>query len=165
MFKSILVLFLSTILLTNKAFGSQTNMIFLNDKSLQNIFKSLHDSSRKDDYVIIDIREPWEWTQEHIANSQNIPISQLDKVDISSSKSKKAIFYCKLGGRTKRVEQKLLALGFKESYCITGGIQQWKQNNFPTILINKSSFSFAQYKYLILAVLISIAFALYRFLS
>lgn len=140
------------------------NMNYLNNDQVKDLGRKLQDPTTKDEYVLIDIREPWEWDQEHIPHSKNIPVRELRTADVKDLLSKKAVFYCKSGGRTKSYEQQMLTLGFKESYCITGGINQWKDNGLPVQEGNTSSFSFARYKHLMIALVILVILGIYKLL-
>ncbi len=83
--------------------------------------------------IVIDIREPSEYRREHIAGSHNIPSSKLAATDFSADKDKTAIFHCQRGYRTKTAKDAILACGFKETYCIPAGLQQWKSCNLPLV--------------------------------
>ncbi len=84
-----------------------------------------------DNVVIIDIREPAEFALEHIPGSINVPTKQLAAFDASRYKDKIAIFHCSSGNRTTAAESLIANSGFNEIYCLSKGIQQWKQCQLP----------------------------------
>lgn len=86
-----------------------------------------------DDVVVIDIREPSEYRREHIAGSRNIPAAKLGVTDFSADKNKVAIFHCQRGYRTQTAKDAIMACGFKETYCMPQGLQQWKSCNLPLV--------------------------------
>ncbi len=106
-----------------------TEIKLLNDQMLKELFDN--DVINKS-VLIVDIREPSEYAREHIPGSRNVPLSKLNKTDFSTEKNKMAIFHCRLGNRTRSAQIALLATGFKEIYCMEGGIEQWKRCNLPT---------------------------------
>lgn len=103
----------------------------LSDVTLKEWFAS---KKLPDDIMIIDIREPSEYAREHIPNSQNIPAAELAKTDFSHDRHKSAIFHCRLGSRTKAAEADILRTGFKQIYCLPGGIEQWKKCGLPVAI-------------------------------
>lgn len=105
-----------------------TEIKLLNDQALKTLFNNTDPSST----VIIDIREPSEYAKEHIPGSLNIPSSELGKRDFTADKDKIAVFHCKLGSRTRSFQATLANTGFKEIYCMEGGIEQWKKCGLPT---------------------------------
>ncbi len=115
-----------------------TDMRKIDDNELIKIYPSLIKSRKDNEYIIIDIREPSEYKGEKIPNSINIPISKLDKTDVKSISNKQAIFYCRSGFRTRKFRDKILSMGFRESYYLEGGIEQWKKNGYKTV-VNKSA--------------------------
>ena len=53
------------------------------------------------DYVIIDVRQPQEYLQEHIPGALLIPLPELEAKQSGLPKDKDFIFYCKSGGRSQ----------------------------------------------------------------
>ncbi len=91
------------------------------------------------EYVVIDIRTPEEHQEEHIdTKQQNIDIyaddfsDEIKKLD----KNKKYLIYCRSGSRTKMGLNRMKAFGFNEVYDLSGGINTWKENKFPTTKVN-----------------------------
>lgn len=83
--------------------------------------------------VVIDIREPGEYRREHIPGSVNVPVAKLASTDFSADKNKIALFHCRSGNRTKQMKDTILACGFKETYCLPQGLEQWKECKMPLI--------------------------------
>jgi rhodanese-related sulfurtransferase len=78
-------------------------------------------------YVILDAREPKEYTVSHLSNAVNIGY---DKIDFSAiknvAKEQAIVVYCSIGYRSEKVSEKLIAMGFKQVYNLYGGIFEWK---------------------------------------
>lgn len=77
------------------------------------------------DKLLIDVREPFEFTGGNIPGSRNIPLSQL-RGRLSEIPKDKAIFlYCKSGMRSKSAAQILSKNGYVKLTHLQGGISAW----------------------------------------
>lgn len=83
--------------------------------------------------VLVDVRTPAEFAEDHLPNAINIDynagdfqtkMQQLDK-------SKPVLIYCLSGGRSGKALQWMGEAGFREVYNLKGGILQWKAGNLP----------------------------------
>lgn len=83
------------------------------------------------DAVLIDIRESDEHAREHIVGARLAPLSAIDAHDFDRDHGKAAVFHCRSGMRTTANAARLLAKGFREAYCLEGGIEAWKAAGFP----------------------------------
>lgn len=63
-------------------------------------------------YIVIDVREDYEFSEGHVANSINIPYTQIDG-NINLDKSKPILVYCKSGKRSSIAYDKLKSLGYE----------------------------------------------------
>lgn len=73
-------------------------------------------------YVVIDVREPYEFNQGHVDGALNIPPAKLlagAKELASIQKNSKIIVYCRTGSRAKVAQNILHSLGYTN---ITNGI-------------------------------------------
>lgn len=102
----------------------------LEDQDLKTFCKS---GQLPDDVIILDIREPNEYAREHIANSKNIPLSQLSITNLEPFKDKIVLVHCRSGNRTKQAKEALSKLPFRELICLSGGLDQWKRCGLETI--------------------------------
>jgi sulfur-carrier protein adenylyltransferase/sulfurtransferase len=90
------------------------------------------------DYVIIDVRQPQEYLQEHIPGAMLIPLPELEAKRSGLPKDKDFIFYCKSGARSQMAammtaESKVTD---KNIYNLKGGIMAWTDmtlDGFPRI--------------------------------
>lgn len=80
--------------------------------------------------VLVDIREPNEHAQEHIAEARLAPLSGFDPEALADCRDKIGVFHCKSGMRTRTNAAKLAACGFVEAYFLDGGIEAWKAAGF-----------------------------------
>ncbi|MCA9595188.1 MAG: rhodanese-like domain-containing protein [Myxococcales bacterium] len=77
----------------------------------------------KDGAVLLDVRTPEEWGQEHIPGAVNIPVDDIDGRASELSKDKPVVTYCKSGMRAHRAAEALRAKGF--TVYELGGIGDW----------------------------------------
>ena len=72
----------------------------------------------KNDYIIVDVRTPFEYEESHIVDEINIPYGEITG-DVSLFKNKVVLLYCKSGARANMAYESLYALGF-EVYNLGG---------------------------------------------
>lgn len=98
------------------------------------------------DILICDIREADEYNREHIIGAKSFPLSnlQMDKVN-DIAKSKKLIFHCQSGNRTKMNESIFKNIDCDEIMILCDGLNAWKKqgcaiaknNNVPLPLMRQ----------------------------
>lgn len=88
-------------------------------------------------YQIIDVREPDEFAQGHLANAHNIPRGVLEfKIEEAvSNKSTPIVVYCKTGGRAALSAHALQTLGYTDVISIEGGYESWITQHQPSATI------------------------------
>ena len=107
-------------------------LTFLTDDKLLILIDSQTGKPKESNTIIIDVRAPDEYAKEHIADSHNIPLDALTFDRLAAYRNATIIFHCKLGHRTKQAANLLASIPCQQAYCLTGGIEQWKQANLPT---------------------------------
>lgn len=85
---------------------------------------------RQQNAVIIDVREPHEYRQEHIAGALSLPLAALTSEQLPNGMT--AILYCGAGKRSCSVAERLMQAGCRNLAVIEGGIVGWKSNGLPT---------------------------------
>lgn len=80
--------------------------------------------------VFIDVREPREYQQEHIAGAMSIPMETLSPNQFPQEKT--AILYCGAGKRSCLAAERLMASGQIEIAVVESGIVGWKAFGLPT---------------------------------
>lgn len=83
------------------------------------VYKAINNSN----VVILDVRTVEEYNEGHIMNAINIPIDDIDTINIE--KDKTIYIYCASGNRSKMATNKLIDMGYTDVYDM-GGI-----NNYP----------------------------------
>ncbi len=79
-----------------------------------------------EELIILDVRTPEEYKEEHIEGALLIPDYDLEKLAESElpDKDEKILVYCRSGQRSKAASEKLLDMGYRNVYDF-GGIMDW----------------------------------------
>lgn len=91
-----------------------------------------------DSVTLVDVREPSEYAGERIASALSVPLSSFAPEKIKLQADKKLVLYCQSSNRSGQAAQKLIGAGFSEVTHLQGGLNYWKQLNYPT-LVNKNA--------------------------
>ena len=85
------------------------------------------------DAVLLDVREPKEFTGGRLPNAIHIPLSELDgRVSELAKMTKRPIVaYCSRGQRSRMAGGALTKAGFTDLYHLHGGIKAWKDAGLP----------------------------------
>ena len=94
--------------------------------------------------LFIDVREPDEYRDGHIARSINIPRGMLE-FKISNEPAlqdltRQIIVYCKTSGRAALSAVALQSMGFKNVVSLAGGFDAWSNNKHPVVKPHDISF-------------------------
>jgi adenylyltransferase/sulfurtransferase len=84
----------------------------------------------KQNFTLIDVREPDEVAEGAIAGAKPLPRGQLEhKIDaITTDKNQPIVCYCGGGGRSALAAQSLKKMGFKNVMSLAGGYKGWKSS-------------------------------------
>ena len=77
-------------------------------------------------YIILDVRTPEEFADQHIPGAINIPNETIgtDAIPELPDKDQLILVYCRSGNRSKQASEKLVALGYT-NIVEFGGINDW----------------------------------------
>jgi molybdopterin/thiamine biosynthesis adenylyltransferase/rhodanese-related sulfurtransferase len=89
--------------------------------------------ARGDDFDLIDVREPIEWEIAHIEGARLVPLSTFPDAIRELDASREIVVQCKVGGRSARAADALIAAGFRNVTNLAGGITRWSDDVDPTI--------------------------------
>jgi len=78
------------------------------------------------DSTILDIRDAGSFSQSNIENSVNVSNDNIEQIINNSDKTLPLIVYCYHGNSSKGAAEYFHNLGFKESYSVDGGYEDWK---------------------------------------
>jgi rhodanese-related sulfurtransferase len=100
--------------------------------------KTLQQLVNQNEVILIDVREPSEYSGEHIEGAKLVPLSNFSADKIPQDSEKQVILYCQSSNRSGQAAQKLLQAGFAEVTHLQGGLNNWKQQGLPT-KVNKNA--------------------------
>lgn len=86
--------------------------------------------------LILDVREPAEFTAGHLPGAINIPRGVLEfKIgahpDFQGKQSADIVVYCQTGGRSALATLALNQLGYANATSMAGGFQAWTEQGLP----------------------------------
>ncbi len=82
---------------------------------------------------ILDVRQPDEWNEFHIAGSTLIRLDQLSSRLNELPKDQEIVVVCRTGHRSAEGRDILLRAGFTQVTSMAGGLTQWKAVGYATV--------------------------------
>ena len=89
----------------------------------------------KEDFVFIDVREPFENQIARIEGTKLIPLGQIESriAELEPLKDKEIVAHCHHGGRSLRALKILESKGFRKLTNVAGGIDEWSLKVDPSV--------------------------------
>jgi molybdopterin/thiamine biosynthesis adenylyltransferase/rhodanese-related sulfurtransferase len=88
------------------------------------------------DVVLIDVREPYEWTAGHLDQATHIPLAQLPQRLAEIPKDRDVVMICRSGGRSAHAQDHLMRQhGYTRVRNLVGGMQRWAREVDPKIIV------------------------------
>jgi adenylyltransferase/sulfurtransferase len=78
-----------------------------------------------DKFLLLDVREPFEWDICHIDHAKLIPLGQLPSRMSELDTADDIVIHCKSGGRSAKAVRLLQEAGFTKLHNVEGGITAW----------------------------------------
>jgi rhodanese-related sulfurtransferase len=103
--------------------------------------------------LIVDVRTPDEFAQEHIPGSVNIPLPTLSASAERLAGQPEIILSCRSGNRASQAYQQLQTLGLQNVRLLEGGLQGWKAARRETLSLRKG-YSIMQQVQIIVGILV-----------
>jgi hydroxyacylglutathione hydrolase len=88
--------------------------------------------ARERDLVVLDVREPIEWMEGHVAGAQHLPMREVVARLDAIPRNRPIAVTCAGGARSSLVASLLLSRGFTELENVWGGMTAWVQAGLPT---------------------------------
>jgi rhodanese-related sulfurtransferase len=85
-----------------------------------------------DGAVLLDVREPDEWSAGHAPTAVHVPLAALAANVDTFDKKTPIIAVCRVGGRSERAAGLLLQRGF-DAVNLAGGMQAWEAATLPVV--------------------------------
>jgi rhodanese-related sulfurtransferase len=82
--------------------------------------------------LLLDVRNPDEWEAGHVEGSTWIPMNQLVDRQGELPTDREIVVICKVGGRSARVAEALVAAGYHAAN-VAGGAEAWQQAGLPIV--------------------------------
>src|SRR5512132_2042921 len=83
---------------------------------------------RRDDFDLIDVREPHEWAIAKIPGARLVPLGSFTESLATFDSARDIVVTCKMGGRSAKAVRQLQAAGFKKVWNLAGGILRWSDD-------------------------------------
>lgn len=83
---------------------------------------------------MLDVRTPGEFSDGHVTGARNIPLDELDPIEVERLRGEDGAplyLLCQFGGRATRAMQRLEAAGVQGCVLVEGGMQAWVDAGFP----------------------------------
>lgn len=94
--------------------------------------QELHSLLKPDhEYVLLDVRQPWEFDICHLPCSINIPLGDLDKASTQLPDDKDLVTICHHGVRSKQAAILLEQCGYQNVISLQGGVDAWARDINP----------------------------------
>ena len=87
----------------------------------------------KDDFVLIDIREPHELEISKLDEAMHIPMRDMPDEMEDMDTDREYVILCRTGSRSYRMVQYMMEEGFTNVYSLLGGINDWASKIDPSM--------------------------------
>jgi len=88
---------------------------------------------RREDFFLLDVREPFESDIAHIPSATLIPLGELPQRLDEVPANQKIVIHCKSGARSARAAEFLEGAGYTNVWNVTGGIKAWSEEVDPSV--------------------------------
>ncbi|HEV8150521.1 MAG TPA: molybdopterin-synthase adenylyltransferase MoeB [Gemmatimonadales bacterium] len=89
--------------------------------------------ARREDLLLVDVRETHEWELCHLDGATLIPLGELPERAATLPRDRELVIYCKGGMRAAQAVAYLQGEGFTRIRNLSGGINRWSEEVDPTI--------------------------------
>lgn len=91
---------------------------------------------RGEAFMLLDVREPWEWEKAHIEGAKHMPMGEVPaRAHQELDPEEYVIVFCHHGMRSLSVTNWLRQQGFEKVQSMRGGIDGWARTVDPKIPI------------------------------
>ncbi|MCA9884220.1 MAG: rhodanese-like domain-containing protein [Anaerolineae bacterium] len=95
-------------------------------------FRSDFVEADRNDYILLDVREEFEYAGGHIPNAVNIPMSAINARIDDIPQDKPVIIVCATGNRSAYLAEALAPHGWNNLYNLLDGTMGWMMRGLPT---------------------------------
>ncbi len=90
------------------------------------LWQRLHSNGATPPFTVVDVREPREYRQAHIAEAVSVPLSDILKHEYSLPPDQTIILACQSGRRSRRAATVLRQDGYTDLAVLDGGMTAWE---------------------------------------
>jgi rhodanese-related sulfurtransferase len=90
-------------------------------------------ATQADPPLLLDVREPWEFSICRIEGSQSIPMRQIPATAAQLDPDRETVVICHHGIRSYQVARYLEQRGFSRVINLEGGVAAWARDQDPTM--------------------------------
>lgn len=83
--------------------------------------------------LLLDVREPWEWDTARIEGAQHIPMRDVPARIAEIDRGRDVVAVCHHGGRSQQVAMFLEKSGFTKVHNLQGGVDGWSRSVDPSV--------------------------------
>jgi phage shock protein E len=83
--------------------------------------------------VLIDVREPDEWREGHVAGARHIPLGDLPARLGEVPQDRPVLLFCRSGNRSGKATAFLRQQGYGQATNVEGGITAWQRAGLPVM--------------------------------
>jgi rhodanese-related sulfurtransferase len=89
--------------------------------------------ARRDQPVLLDVREPWEWQTARIEGARHMPMREVPARVAELDPEREVVAICHHGGRSMQVAMFLEKNGFSKVHNLQGGVDAWSRTVDPAV--------------------------------
>jgi molybdopterin/thiamine biosynthesis adenylyltransferase/rhodanese-related sulfurtransferase len=89
-----------------------------------------------DGALLVDVREPHEWDEAHVAGAKLAPVATVAEriEELAPDRSQRVLLFCRVGNRSARAADSLRGeLGYENVASVAGGIEAWRTAGLPVV--------------------------------
>lgn len=92
---------------------------------------NVQDLAQLADAYVLDVREPWEFSQGHIKGAHLLPLGELSARLQDVPQDRPVYVVCRSGNRSSQASAQLVQAGYTEVINVAGGMNAWEQAGLP----------------------------------
>lgn len=107
----------------------------IKDVTCKEAFKIIKENENNSDFVILDVRTPEEYSEDHLEGSRNLDYNSPDFIGKLEGMDKNStyIVYCRSGVRSRNAANIMSKIGYNKIYNVLGGIMDCKAKGLKVV--------------------------------
>lgn len=100
---------------------------------------AVHEDLLRRKIILIDVREPHEFSEARIRGAFNFPLSTFDPQALPAAKDRPVVLHCGAGRRSLQALELCRAAGAPVSAHMAGGLGAWRRAGLPVIAVDPAT--------------------------